>query len=87
MSKRNINITLKDLNEWGSVDPGLSMKKRTVRDYIKLMEQYTPSKVFELAKPAVLEEGVKADNVTFTVIDETTGKKYPFAPPVKLIFG
>jgi len=87
MSKKNITITLKQLNEWGSVDPGMPLGKRTVDNYIALMEQYTPTKVFELAKPAVIEEGVNADNVTFTVLDESTGKKYSFTPPVGVVLG
>jgi hypothetical protein len=87
MSKKNITITLKQLNEWGSTDPGLSIGKRSVDDYITLMEQYTPTKVFELARPAVIEEGISARDVTFTIVDESTGKEYSFTPPVDVVLG
>lgn len=87
MSKKNITITLKQLDTWGSVDPGIPMGKRSVDNYIKIMEEATPTKVFELAKPAVLEEGVAAEDVTFTVLDENTGVEHPFSPPVDIVLG
>ena len=87
MSKRNINITLKQLVEWGSVDPGLKQGKRSAEDYISLMEQYTPSKVFELAKNTILQENTSVNDVSFTITDQHTGKKFPFAPPTDVVLG
>jgi|TARA_R110000824_G_scaffold20817_20_gene78119 hypothetical protein len=84
----NINISLQQLTSWASEDHGLvPHRKDTVESYLQLMEEFAPLDVFKRAKRLIKDEGVTVDDLSFTVIDESTGVTYPYNPPLDLVFG
>ena len=83
----NINISLEQLVALAAEDNGLEKRKKdSIESYISLMEEVVPVGVYNRASRLIKDEGVDVDAVAFTIIDEGTGKTYPYNPPLGLVF-
>jgi hypothetical protein len=85
MSKQ-VEFTFEQLVEWGEKSPGLKLGNHTPEAYIKLMEDFPPPEVFNNVRPSIIEEGVSANDITITIVNEQTGDRYNFNPGLDLVF-
>jgi hypothetical protein len=89
----NINISLQQLTSWADEENLLkSMKPKrrrtiTAGEMVKYLEGLYPLAVIKRCNRMIKDEAVDVNDLSITVIDESTGVEYPYEPPLDLVFG
>ena len=90
----NLNISLEQLINWADEEKLLkSLKPRQRRhliesgEIVKYLEGLFPLALINRRRNRIIvDEGVDAKELSLTVIDESSGKEYPYNPPLEAVY-
>jgi hypothetical protein len=82
MTPIHLKFNLREFEAWSKKSTGLSLETFVgdVVHFLKTMEEVPPMRLDRILRPLIVDEGVAADDLVLTVVDEETGKEYRYNP-------
>lgn len=82
MTPIHLKFNLREFEAWAKKSTGLSLETFAgdVVHFLKTMEEVPPMRLDRILRPLIIDEGVAVDDLVLTVVDEETGKEYPYNP-------
>jgi hypothetical protein len=92
-----VEFTLQDISRWSKISEGFDIndflkKVRGISEidaketFLRYSQDVPPAKFWRRMHQLIIDEAIDLHDIVITVVDEDTGKKYHYNPPLEAVF-